>query len=49
MNERAMKKLKERQDALAAAPSNDLTASEWQMKEERDKLLVCSIIGFASY
>ncbi len=38
---RTIKKLKERQEALAAAGSNNVTANEWQMKEERDKLLVC--------
>ena len=37
---RTIKKLKERQEALAVASSDNLTAHEWQMKEERDKLLV---------
>ena len=37
---RSIKKLKERQEAVAAAGSNNLSATEWQMKEERDKLWV---------
>lgn len=38
---RTIKKLQERQEALAMASNGNVTASEWQMKEERDKLLVC--------
>lgn len=38
---KTIKKLKERQDALVAAPSkNDMSASELHMKGERDKLWV---------
>lgn len=35
---RMVKKLKERQEAVAS--QSDMSAGEWQMKEERDKLLV---------
>lgn len=38
--DKTIRKLKERQEALVAAPSKDMSATEWQMKEERDKLLV---------
>ncbi|WVR07641.1 hypothetical protein IAU60_004683 [Kwoniella sp. DSM 27419] len=35
-----IKKLKERQEAMASASTaSDMSATEWQMKEERDKLL----------
>lgn len=37
---RTIKKLKERQEALAVAGSDNVTAVEYQMREERDKLLV---------
>ncbi len=37
---RTIKKLKERQEALTAAGSNNVSGNEFQMKEERDKLLV---------
>lgn len=37
---RQIKKLKERQEVLASAGSNNVSANEYQMKEERDKLLV---------
>ncbi|WVF72955.1 E3 ubiquitin-protein ligase BRE1 [Kwoniella sp. CBS 6097] len=37
---KTIKKMKERQEAMASAShANDMSASEWQMKEERDKLL----------
>ncbi|WWD19675.1 E3 ubiquitin-protein ligase BRE1 [Kwoniella shandongensis] len=36
---RTIKKLKERQEAMAAVSSTNMSAGEWQMKEERDKLL----------
>lgn len=38
---KTIKKLKEKQEALVAAPSrNDMSAPELHMKEERDKLWV---------
>jgi predicted nucleic acid-binding Zn-ribbon protein len=37
---KTVKKLREKQEALIAAPSNDMSAGEWQLREERDKLLV---------
>ena len=37
---RTIQKLEERQEAVAAAGTNNVSATEWQMKQERDKLLV---------
>jgi hypothetical protein len=37
---RTVKKLREKQEALIAAPGKDMSAGEWQLREERDKLLV---------
>ena len=37
---KTVKKLREKQEALIAAPGKDMSAGEWQLKEERDKLLV---------
>ncbi|OCF38081.1 E3 ubiquitin-protein ligase BRE1 [Kwoniella heveanensis BCC8398] len=40
MSTKTIKKLRERQEAMAtASQANDMSAGEWQMKEERDKLL----------
>ncbi|KAK8853258.1 E3 ubiquitin-protein ligase BRE1 [Kwoniella newhampshirensis] len=36
---RTIKKLKERQEAMSSASNTNMSAGEWQMKEERDKLL----------
>lgn len=35
---RTIKKMKEKQESMNA--SSEMSAGEWQMKEERDKLLV---------
>jgi hypothetical protein len=40
-----VRKLKEKQEAMISAPNQDMSASEWQMREERDKLLVCGSCG----
>jgi hypothetical protein len=38
---KTIRKLRDKQEALIAAPGvDDMSASEWQMREERDKLLV---------
>ncbi|KAK4685526.1 E3 ubiquitin-protein ligase BRE1, partial [Tremellales sp. Uapishka_1] len=36
---RAMKKIKEKQEALVAVDNTNMSAGEWQMRQERDKLL----------
>lgn len=38
-----VRKLKEKQEAMISAPNQDMSAGEWQMREERDKLLVCGL------
>lgn len=37
---KTIKKLREKQEALISAPGKDMSAGEWQLREERDKLLV---------
>ena len=44
---RAITKLKERQDVLSAASGTNVSATEWQLREERDKLLVSCRVDYA--